>query len=472
MNSRHFTPLWMLPVCLLSSCAIGPNHKTPETVVTGSFANKKQGGYSSEKTVADWWRKFNDSQLTSLVERALANNHDLRIAAARVDEARALKRAVRLDYFPTVTSDASYTKEKPPLLQTVGTRSRVLDIYDAGLDATWELDVWGRVRRSNWAARFDVQAAEELRHDTMVLVAAEVARAYLELRGLQNELEVARRNAQNQRDTLKLTESLLQGGRGTELDTSRARAQLNSTLAAIPSIESAIAQDIHRISVLVGEQPTVLDKQLSKARPMPSLPSLVRIGNPADLLRRRPDVRAAENQLGAATERVGVAMADIFPRVTFNGRVAVQADTFTSLGKNTTDYYSFGPRLSWAAFDMGRVLSQIDASKARTRQMLASYEKTVLGALEETEDALVSFGRQRARRELLREAATASEQAAKLARERYQTGVATFLEVLDAERVMLEAQSRLALSETQTATAVVQIYKALGGGWEGSGSKK
>lgn len=472
MNSRHFVPLCLLPLCLLSSCAVGPNFKTPETAVSESFANKKQGSYSSEKTVAEWWRKFNDSQLTSLVERALVNNQDLRIAAARVEEARALKRAVRLDYFPTVTSDASYTNEKSSLIRGFPGTSRSTEIYDAGLDATWEVDIWGRVRRQNWAARFDVEAAEALRHDTMVLLSAEVARAYLELRGLQHELDVAQRNAQNQRDTLKLTESLLQGGRGTELDTSRARAQLNSTLAAIPSIESAISKDIHRISVLVGEQPTALKGMLIKPKAIPSLPSLVRIGNPADLLRRRPDIRAAENQLGAATERVGVATADLFPRVTFNGRVALQAESLSGFSGSGANAYSFGPRLSWAAFDMGRVLSQIEASKAQTKQKLASYEKTVLIALEETEDALVDFGRLRARTGFLREAANASEQAAKLARERYQNGVADFLTVLDAERVMLEAQVRLAASETQTATAVVAIYKALGGGWEGGGSKK
>jgi multidrug efflux system outer membrane protein len=467
-------------LCILSSCAVGPNYKKPETPVKASFAEKKQGNYSSEKTVTEWWRKFNDSQLTSLVQRTLANNKDLKVAAARVDEARALRRLVHFDYFPTVTADAAYTNSRRSNIgfsrsegfgnsPGFSSPSRNEEVYDVGLDATWELDIWGRVRRSNWAVRYDLQAQEDLRHDTMVLLAAEVARAYLELRGLQNELGVAQRNAKNQEDTLKLTESLLQGGRGTELDTSRARAQLKTTLAAIPSIESAISRDIHRISVLTGEQPDVLTKQLIKFKDMPSLPSLVRIGNPADLLRRRPDIRAAENQLAAATERVGVEVADLFPRVAFNGRVGLQAETFSGLAKSGADTYNFGPQITWAAFDMGRVFANIEASKARTRQQFATYEKTVLTALQETEDALVDFGKQRQRRELLREAATASEQAAKLARERYQTGVATFLEVLDAERTMLEAQSRLAESETLTATSQVAIYKALGGGWETEG---
>jgi multidrug efflux system outer membrane protein len=477
MNSLRLASVCLLFSFSLSSCVVGPDHVKPETAVSGSFAGKKEANYSSEKTVIEWWRKFGDTQLISLVERSLANNKDLKIAAARVEEARSLRRLVRYDYFPTVTSDASYERRRLSISEVGGnessfapagfssTRKRTTDSYDIGLDATWELDIWGRVRRSNFAARFDVVEQEALRHDTMVIIAAETARAYLELRGLQNELGVAQRNAQNQRDTLKL----LQGGRGTELDTSRARAQLNSTLAAIPSIESAILRDIHRISVLTGEQPDVLTRQLIKGKDMPTLPTLLRIGNPADLLRRRPDIRAAEAQLGAATERIGIATADLFPRVSFNGRVGLQADTFSGLGKSGADTYNFGPSITWAAFDLGRVFANIEVNKARTRQQLANYEKTVLTALQETEDALVEFGKQRQRREFLREAATASAQAAKLARERYQTGVATFLEVLDAERVMLEAESRLAESETLTATSQVAIYKALGGGWENNG---
>jgi multidrug efflux system outer membrane protein len=481
MNPFRLASLCLLSMSLMSSCMVGPDYKNPETPVDANFANKKQANYSSEKVVAEWWRKFNDPLLTSLVQRALANNKDLKVAAARVEEARAQRRFVRYDFFPTVTSDASYTNRKLSKNQVGGgselsqipgfSRSidRTDEAYDIGLDATWELDIWGRVRRGNRAAMFDVAAQEALRHDVMVILSAEVARTYLELRGLQNELGVAERNAQNQRDTLKLTESLLEGGRSTELDTSRAKAQLHSTLAAIPSIESAILRDIHRISVLTGEQPATLTPTLIKRKPIPTPPSLTRIGNPADLLRRRPDIRAAEAQLGAATERIGVATADLFPRVDFNGRVALQADSFSGLGKSGADNYSFGPRISWAAFDLGRVYAQIDVNKARTKAQFATYEQTVLNALQETEDSLVQFGKQRARTGLLEEATTASLRASSLANERFRAGVATFLEVLDAQRVALEAESRFAESQTLTATAQVAIYKALGGGWETGG---
>ncbi|QIF01393.1 efflux transporter outer membrane subunit [Roseimicrobium sp. ORNL1] len=469
MKTSHLVSITLLPA-MLASCNVGPKFTSPETKTDARFASsKKETSFSADTEVATWWRKFQDSKLNSLIDRAFANSPDLRIAAARVDEARALHTAARFDYFPTVTSDASYLNQRSSLAQAGPGRSRSLELYDVGLDGFYEVDFWGRVRNNNKAALAELGTAEALRRDALVLLASDVASNYMQLRGLQNELGVAERNAANQRDTLKLTESLLQGGRGTELDTSRARAQLNSTLAAIPVIESAIRRNIHRISVLTGQQPQVLLDELLKSKPMPTLPSIVRVGSPAELLRRRPDIRAAEFQIEAATARVGVATADLFPRVTFNGRVALQAETFSGLAKSGADAYSFGPSISWAAFDLGRVKAGIDASKARNVQSIAQYEQAVLGALEETENAMTSFGRQRARRDFLREASSASQQAAKLARERYQNGVADFLTVLDAERVMLEAESRQAESETLTAVALVAIYKSLGGGWETNG---
>lgn len=464
MTLRNFATVSLSSLLALSSCTVGPDYKEPETKVDATFHNVKKGSYSSDAAVALWWTKFNDRQLNALIDQALASNQDLRIAASRVEEAKALRGAAKLDFFPTVTSSASYINEK--LSRAQSTVKNTVELYDAGLDASYEIDFWGRVRNNYRAAVAQVESAEALRQDTMVLLTAEVANAYLELRGLQNQLTVAQRNSDNQRETLKLTESLLQGGRGTELDTARARAQLSNTLAAIPIIQNSISKDIYRIGVLVGSQPTSLEGQLKTPKPMPTLPSIVRIGNPSDLLRRRPDIRAAERSLETYTRRVGVATADLFPRVTFNGSVAIQAETLSGLGGAGVGATSFGPHIFWPAFDIGRVRAQIKASNARLEGQLATYEKTVLTALEETENALVGFGLLRIRRNHLRDAATASEQAAKLARDRFQNGVADFLTVLDAERVMLEAQNQQAQSETATATSMVSIYKALGGGWE------
>jgi multidrug efflux system outer membrane protein len=343
---------------------------------------------------------------------------------------------------------------------------REIDLYSAGFDATWELDIFGRVRRGVESNDAEIERAVAERRDLLVIVSAEVARTYVELRGTQGRLAVARRNAQNQRDTLEVVDSRVRGGTANELDLARARAQLASTVAQIPGLEATAARAIHRLGVLVGEPPTALVRELSAPRPIPTLPPVLQIGDPGALVQRRADIRAADHALHAATARVGVAKADFFPRVSFNGRVALEANVLKDLGKAGNESYAFGPSISWAAFDMGRVNAYYQAAGARAEAAHARYRQTVLLALEDVESSLVTFGRERTRRELLREAASANETAAELARERYRNGLADFLTVLDAERRVLESDDQLAEGETRTASALVAVYKALGGGWQ------
>jgi multidrug efflux system outer membrane protein len=343
---------------------------------------------------------------------------------------------------------------------------RETDLYSAGFDATWEIDLFGRVRRAVEASTAGVAALEADRRDVLVSVIAEVARNYFELRGGQHELAVAHQNANNQRETLEITLNKLRAGRATDLDAARGRAQLNATLAIVPPLEANIQRAVHRLSVLTGQQPTALEPALAEPKPLPALPTLVHLGRPEELLRRRPDIRAAERALAAATALIGVQTADLFPRLTFNGRVALEASEFSGLGQSGADTYAFGPRITWAALDLGRVRARIKAAGARAEAQLAFYEKTILTALEETEGALVDFGRARARRDLLATAGRDAEQAVVLANQRYTSGIADFLTVLDAQRTQFSIQEQLALSETRTATALVAVYKALGGGWE------
>jgi outer membrane protein, multidrug efflux system len=454
-------------LALLSGCMlVGPDYKMLQTPVSGAFANQAPDGMSTAGVETLWWRGFQDDRLNHLVDLALAYNHDLRVATARLRQARALLSETEFDRYPTVTSRAFYTRERTSKVQTLPGADRDFELYQAGFDATWELDFFGRVRRSIEASAADVGAAEANRRDVIVSLLAEVARNYFELRGTQNRLAVARRNAENQRQTLALTHALLEGGRGTELDTSRAEAQWQSTLAGIPPLETAIKAAMYRLGVLIGQPPTALEPELSEPLPLPTLPTLVALGTPADLLRRRPDIRVTERNLAAATARVGVATADLFPRVTLLGSVALQAASFPDLAKSGSDTFTVGPGIFWAAFDLGRVRARIRAADAVTEAALAQYEQRVLLALEDTENALVDFTRQQARRTLLQASARASERAMNLARQRYQFGVTDFLTVLDAERTLLDAQDRLADSQTLTATALVAVYKALGGGWE------
>jgi multidrug efflux system outer membrane protein len=460
-------PAACLLLGLLAGCAAGPNYKPPQTTVDPGFANAAQTNLAPSPTVADWWRGFKDPELDQLVQRAAASNLDLRIATANLRQARALRFGAKAGLFPVVTGQASY-------VNTVYSRAalfnfptqREQELYDAGFDATWELDIFGRVRRSIEAAGADVQASEATRRDVQVSLISEVARNYFELRGTQNELAVVRNNADNEAETLKITQARLDAGSGTELDVQRARAEWNNTRAEIPPLEASIAHAVHRLAVLTGQQPAALTGELQDAAPLPELPPLIAIGNPQELLRRRPDIRAAERNLAAATARIGVAVADLFPRVTFNGSIALQATSLSGLGGPASDTRTFGPQLTWAALDLGHVRSRIKAAGAQADAQMAQYQKTVLTSLEETENALVDLGREQARRDLLRESVKASQDAARLARERYDSGAADFLTVLDAQRVLLQARDQLAQTETQTATALVALYKSLGGGWE------
>jgi multidrug efflux system outer membrane protein len=460
--------VFLFLLLLLAGCAAGPNYHPPTTETPAAFANGAQTNLSTEQTVAAWWRGFNDPQLDLLVDRALAGNHELRIATANLLQARALRRGTQFDFLPVPEGTASYTHSlySQAFEPGVPRNLRNLELYDAGFDATWELDFFGRVRRSVEASTAEVQAAGATRRDVLVTLVSEVARNYFELRGTQMELAVAQRNAENQRQTLQITQAVLDGGRGTELDVARARAQLNNTLAEIPPLEADIAHAEHRLAVLVGRQPATLVAELRDPKDLPALPQMVAIGSPESLLRRRSDVRAAERNLAAATANIGIATADLFPRVTFNGNIGLQASTLGGLGKNGSDTWSFGPSITWAALDLGHVRARMQAAGAQADAALATYERTVLTTLEETENALVDFSRDQARRDFLRESERASQTAATLARQRYENGATDFLTVLDAERVLNDAQNQLAQSNTRTCTALVAVYKALGGGWE------
>ncbi len=465
----HIAAVGFGTALVLAGCSVGPNYHPPKTEVSGAFSNGNQTNLNSSQPAITWWRGFNDELLNQLVVRALETNQDLRIATARVRQARALRSSAIADQLPVVNASAAYTKSTTSTASTpfpLSRQQRELELYTAGFDATWELDIFGGGRRSIEAASADVAVTQANRQDVFVSLIAEVARNYCELRGDQNLLAVAQRNATNQRETMEVTVSKFRAGRATELDTARARAQLEATLAAIPPIEANIKHSIYRLSVLTGQQPAVLEPELSRPAAMPALPALVDIGNPAELLRRRADIRAAERSLAAATARIGVAVADLFPRVYFNGNIGFAANQLTGMGKSGTDAYSFGPQITWAALDIGHVRARIEAAHAQADVQLASYEKTVLLALEETENALVDFGREQVRRDYLRDSVRSAGEARTLALQRYEGGVSDFLPVLDAERTELDVQAQLALSETRTATSLIAVYKALGGGWE------
>jgi len=474
-RDRHFNAALASTIVLIAlaaltaalvGCAVGPDYKRPATPVAPQFAGTQQGPYSGGDAQSRFWIQFGDPMLDRIVDEALVANHDLRIALGHLVEARAERRAAKLDLLPTVTASGGYTDERLSAAQSLFNEPINARYYEAGFDAFWELDLFGRVRRNVEAQSAQVEGAQASLRDAQVSVTAEVARAYFELRGAQTQLAVARRNVDNQRETLQLTQARLDAGRATELDTSRAQSQLSTTLATIGPLEASVARSIHRLAVLTGREPNALNELLQPPRDLPELPQMTAVGDPAGLLRRRPDIRVAERQLAASTALVGVAMGDLFPKVTFTGDFSYSAAAGSPLGGGPTRGYVVGPSISWAAFDLGRVKAQVEGSRARADVALAAYEQTVLRALEDTEDALVTHARTRDSLQDAADAAKASSTAASIARTRYEGGMVDFLEVLDAERTQLQAEDRLAQSRTDAATSLIAVYKALGGGWQ------
>lgn len=448
----------------LGACAAGPDYAEPETGAA-DFRNAENGRFERARIEAAWWQEFGDPVLDELIERALTEDLDLRIAAARVREARALFRDHALDRFPEVTAGATYDRRKAQ--QPGFSDARVqTETWDAGFDAFWEIDLFGAVRRRVEAARADAEAAEAGFRAAQVSVAAEVARNYLLLRGAQRRYRVALANLETQRETVRLTEVRYEHGRGTELDVASATAELKATEAAIPPLVAAEKAALHRLAVLLGQRPAELEIPAEPDREGVAFATPLPIGDPAELLRRRPDIRAAERSLAAATARTGVVAADLFPRLSVSGFVGFVTGDASELGESASRAWSVTPVLSWAAFDLGSVRARLRAVEAQADQALAFYELAVLRALEETENAFVGFAQNQSRLAALAEQARASSRAAALARIRYREGAIDFLRLLDAERTVLEAEDAVALAETELNTSVVAIYKALGGGWE------
>lgn len=458
--------LWLLSSFFLASCAVGPDYQRPQDPAIESFGQMEES-YVASPPVAEFWAGFNDPQLTELVEGALQANLDLKASVARLERARALAQLSRKDLWPTVTASAGYNETQLSLNESpdITEAQRDVEFYSAGFDAFWELDLFGRVRRQNEAAYANTQALASDLRALQVSIAAEVAQTYFELRGLQEQLRVARENAENQQTTLELTEVRREAGRGTDLDVSRARAQLEFTRSLVPVLESAEIAAVHRLAVLNGREPRAFFAELALPQSLPALPDSVAVGTPEELLRRRPDVAAAEHRLHSATASVGVATADLFPRVTLNGALGSAAMDFGDLFESNSETYGIGVGIGWAFLDLGRVRDRIEASEAGAAESLALYEGTVLRAIEEAENALATYTRAKREREHLSESALASVEAARLASLRYEGGATDFLQVLDAERTLLDAQDRLAQSHTRVATSLVAVYKALAGGW-------
>jgi len=462
---------------LLSSCKVGPNYHAPVTKVPNTWgpqtpetpAQNSSVVVINQPTVAKWWNTFSDPKLDSLIDRAVQSNLDLQLAEERIREARAERGIVKADLYPTVNASASYQRSHNSGnigVQTSGGTNIINgDLYQAGFDAAWEIDVFGRVRRGIEAADADIAAQIEDRRDVLVTLLSEVARTYIELRSFQRQVVIAEANLKAQQETLDLTRIRFNAGLVSDLDVARAEAQVENTASQIPIFETFIATSIHQLSVLLGKEPNALLAELTPDEPIPPVPPTVPISLPSELLRRRPDIRRAERNIAATTARIGVATADLFPRFSLTGSAGLATTKFSKFADSGSGTWSILPGVT-IPIDFGRIRSNIAVQNAREQQAVTTYEQTILTSLQEVADALVAFGNEQTRRQKLSAAVDSNQRAVDLADQLYQKGLTDFLTVLQAQRDLYQTEDQLVQSNRAVSSNLVALYKALGGGWE------
>lgn len=463
---------WGLTALLVACAPVGPTYQPPTRPELPAAwggttdGNVNQAEVTEVKELGHWWTLFNDPRLDSLIQRAITANLDLKIAEARIIQARAQYRLTTAAATPKVGVSGEYANSRRSENAGASNGGTTQDLFQAGFDAGWEIDIFGGARRAAEAAEARLAAAGENSTDVRVSLEAEVARNYLELRGSQQRLATARLNLVGQEKTLELARGRRQFGIGNELEVAQAETQLAVTRAKLPPLANSAGQSIYRLALLLGLPPQALTMELSATAPLPALPARLPETLPSELLRRRPDIRRAERQLAAATADIGVATAELFPRFSLTGLTGLQSTSLSDLLSSGSRYWTVGPTVLWPLFDGGRVRANIALNQGLKEEAQAAYEKAVLTALSEVETALLAQAREEETRRTMAVAVTAGERAVELASGRYRAGLTTFLDVLLGERLLYESQDQLVQSEQQLAVNLVALFKALGGGWD------
>lgn len=469
---RHCSLLslvFLLGLSLLTGCMVGPDFIKPDPGVPETWIASPPPEAAVKAELASWWTVFEDKTLTSLVTRAVQSNLDLKLAEARIRQARAARGIAASGMGPELDATGSFRRTQSPGSPAPGggdIEGPLTNQYQAGFDASWELDVFGGVRRGIEAADADLAASFESRRDVLVTLTGEVALNYLDLRSFQQRIAVAQENLKAQKHSAELTRRRFEFGFVSGLDVANAEAQVATTAAQIPALETSARQAIYSLGVLLGMEPGALLDELSSASLIPSAPPSAPVGVPSDLLRRRPDIRRAEAEIHSATARIGVATADLFPKFFIFGSGGYQAKDTGDWFDPVSLFWSFGPSVSWPVFASGRIRSNIEVQKALEEQAVLSYRKTVLTALQEVENALIALEKEQERRKALVEAVRASEKAVDLATRLYTEGQTDFLNVLQSQRALLVSEEALVISTRTVSTNLIALYKALGGGWD------
>jgi NodT family efflux transporter outer membrane factor (OMF) lipoprotein len=447
--------------------SVGPDYEPPEPTVPDAWHAVVQEEFTGgEPDLQTWWTIFGDDTLNMLVTRASTNNLDLKTAAARIEQAAALRGVSASQYWPEISAGASASAIQTTEANTFPAGSdRQGELYNAGLGMAWELDLWGRVRRSVESADATLQASVENYRDILVLLYADIAVTYINVRTVQERILFAENNLKAQAETLELTQNRFDSGLVPALDVSQSELNLSRTHSVLPPLRQQLVEAINRLSVLMGEMPYALGQELEQAKPIPVASGNVVVGVPAELLRQRPDIRRAERELAAQNALIGATKAELYPTLTLPGTLAVEStggDLFS--GANT--FYSFGPQLRWSIFNGRRIRNQVNAEEAATKAALHSYEQTLLLALEEVEDTMSAYANEKDRIQSLEIAAASAQKSVDLVTELYKSGLTDFQNVLNMEQALLTQQDELATSRGLISAYLVGVYKALGGGWD------
>jgi outer membrane protein, multidrug efflux system len=456
-----------LAATALAGCVVGPDYQKPFLTVPAKWSDQTSSRPAKPPELSKWWQRLRDPELNTLIEEAVAGNLDVATAKAKIREARASYRETAGTLFPSVDGSASATRNKDSSSTSGGTAGDPYNLYQAGLDASWELDLFGANRRSVEAARYGLDASVEELRSTLLTLVGDVASNYAQARGYQARIQLAQRAAESQNRTAALTRTMAKAGMSTAADVAKAMGQASSTEADIPALQSSYAQSVHRLSVLTGRPPAALTKRLKRSTPIPTPRLPIPTGIPADILLSRPDVRIAERQYAQYTARIGQAEAARYPSVSLTGDIDTTALKVGDLGKNSTIGWSFGPALSVPIFNAGQLKAAVEVARAQRDQYFIAYRSSVLSALEDVENAIVSLRQERIRNAKLASSAKSYRDAVRLERARYQGGETSLLDVLDAERSLYSVEDDLLQSSISIATDYIALNKALGGGWDG-----
>lgn len=463
-----------LAACI-AGCMVGPDYQRPAVSVPAQWSELAGHDQAASSAPGEWWTRYGDAELDTLIQRALGANLDLQRADDRLRQARTMLRANRAALWPSVDATASAARGQEsanapgvsPFLQggDLGSGASLQNLFQAGFDASWELDLFGGTRRAIEAARADAQGVAFDRDAVALSLTAEVARTYVALRNSQAQLALARQSVAIQNEALAMVRSRYSGGLATDVDLAAAETQLHSAEAAVPGWQTRCKQAMHRLGVLVGEPPEALTGELGASRPLGDTLPAINAGLPSQLLRRRPDIQRAERQLAAATARIGIATAQLYPQFSLGASAGLASFTATHFFDPQSTIWSIGPSLLWPIFRGGQIKASIDVRNLQAQQALLAYRQTILTALEDVENALAAYHNEQQRHDALAATLASSRQAAERTRALYQGGMTDYRSVLGQQQRMLQAQSDLIQSTAAEWSGQIALYKALGGGW-------